>query len=166
MGPLDAPITIVNFSDFSCPYCKMQAPVLKTIGSQFAEQVAVVYRHQPSQVNDVGRGAAIAAECAGRFDSFEDYHDLLFHHFDSLGVRSWTSLAHDVGISDTIAFSACLRDPAVDAVVDRDVTAAAKLGAVATPTLLINDLKLLGYTDRDTLTKFVRAAMASGQAPR
>ena len=166
MGPLDAPITIVNFSDFSCPYSKTQAPVLKAIRNQFAEQVAVVYRHQPSQVNDVGRGAAIASECAARLDSFEAYHDLLFHHSDSLGTRSWTSLAHEAGIPDTVAFRTCLTDSAVDAIVDRDVAAAAKLGAVITPTLLINDLKVLGYTDRDTLTKFVRAAIGSGSLPR
>ena len=124
MGPLNAPVTIVNFSDFTCPYCQTQAPVLKTIRRQFAGQVAVVFRHQPSQTNDVGRRAAIAVECAARADAFEAYHDLLFHHMDSLGTKSWTSLAHEAGVSDTTAFRTCLGDPTVDDTVDRDVAAA------------------------------------------
>ncbi len=166
MGPLDAPVTIVNFSDFTCPYCERQAPVLKTIRHRFAEQVAVVFRHQPSQMSDMGRRAAIAAECAGRVDAFEAYHDLLFYHIDSLGTESWMSLALEAGVADTTAFRTCLEDPTVDDTVDRDVAAASKLGAIVTPTLLINDLKVLGYTDLDSLSMFVRAALESGSVPR
>ena len=166
MGPLNAPVTIVNFSDFTCPYCQTQAPVLKTIRRQFAGQVAVVFRHQPSQTNDVGRRAAIAVECAARADAFEAYHDLLFHHMDSLGTKSWTSLAHEAGVSDTTAFRTCLGDPTVDDTVDRDVAAASKLGAVVTPTLLINNIKALGYTDLDSLSMFVSAALEAGSVPQ
>ena len=162
MGPVNAPVTIVNFSDFTCPFCQTQAPVLKTIRRQFAGQVAVVFRHQPSQTNEVGRRAAIAVECAARADAFEAYHDLLFHHMDSLGAKSWTSLAHEAGVTDTTAFRTCMGDPTVEDAVDRDVTAASKLGAVVTPTLLINNLKALGYTDLDSLSMFVRAALESG----
>ena len=87
-GPPNAPVTIVNFSDFTCPFCQTQAPVLETVRRRFGGQVAVVFRHQPSQTNDVGRRAAIAAECAARADAFEPYHDLLFRHMDSLETRS------------------------------------------------------------------------------
>ena len=83
---------------------------------------------------------------------------------DSLENGSWISLAHDAGISDTVAFRMCLGDPAIGAIVDRDVAAAAKLGAVVTPTLLINDLKVLGYTDQDTLTQFGSAAFGATEA--
>ena len=166
MGPPDAPVTIVHFSDFTCRYCKTQAPVLSDIRSLFSGQVSVVYRHLPSRANDVGRRAAIAAECAARLGSFEAFHDLLFQHLDSLGTRSWISLAHEAGIPDNAAFGTCLRDPIVGAIVDRDVAAADQLGAIVTPTLLINDLKVLGYTEHDTLTEFVRSAIESGSASR
>lgn len=161
MGPPGAPVTIVNFSDFTCPFCQTQAPVLKTIRSQFAGQVAVVFRHQPSQRNEVGRQAAIAVECAARAEAFEPYHDLLFHHMDSLGTKSWTSIAHEAGVADTTAFRTCMGDPTIHETVDRDVAAASKLGAVVTPTLLINNIKALGYTDLDSLSMFVRAALDS-----
>lgn len=162
LGPLNAPVTIVNFFDFTCPFCQTQAPVLKTILRQFAGQVAVVFRHQPSQTNDVKRRAAIAVECAARADAFEPYHDLLFHHMDSLGTKSWTSMAQEVGVADTTAFRTCMGDPTIDDIVDRDVAAASRLGAVVTPTLLINNTKVLGYTDLDSLSMFVRSALESG----
>ncbi len=161
-GPPNAPVTIVNFSDFTCPFCQTQAPVLETVRRRFGGQVAVVFRHQPSQTNDVGRRAAIAAECAARADAFEPYHDLLFRHMDSLETRSWTSMAREAGVADTTAFSTCLGDPTIHDAVDRDVAAASKLGAIVTPTLLINDIKALGYTDLDSLSMFVRAVLESG----
>ena len=161
MGPSNAPVTIVNFSDFTCPFCQTQAPVLKTVRRQFAGQVAVVFRHQPSQRNEVGRQAAIAVECAARAEAFEPYHDLLFHHMDSLGTKSWTSIAHEAGVADTTAFRTCMGDPTMHDAVDRDVAAASELGAVVTPTLLINNIKALGYTDIDSISMFVRAALES-----
>ncbi|MXX33317.1 MAG: DsbA family protein [Gemmatimonadetes bacterium] len=161
MGPSNALVTIVNFSDFTCPFCQTQAPVLRTVRRQFAGQVAVVFRHQPSQRNEVGRQAAIAVECAARAETFEPYHDLLFRHMDSLGTKSWTSIAHEAGVADTTAFRTCMGDPTIRDAVDRDVAAASELGAVVTPTLLINNIKALGYTDLDSLSMFVRAALES-----
>ena len=70
-------------------------------------------------------------------------------------------MAHEAGVADTTAFRTCMGDPTIHDTVDRDVAAPSKLGAVVTPTLLINNIKALGYTDLDSLSMFVRAALDS-----
>ena len=161
MGPANAPVTIVNFSDFECRFCARQAPALKVIRQRFGDQVAVVYRHVPGLTPEVGRPAAIASECAALNGFFEVYHDALFRQQDWLVLDPWITLAQEVGGADADEFASCLSDPAAAARVNRDTIAAAKLGVDATPTLLINGLKVVGYTPADTLAIYVEASLAA-----
>lgn len=161
MGPVYAPVTIVNFSDFECRFCARQAPVLKIIRQRFGDQVAVVYRHVPGLTPEVGWPAAIASECAALGGFFEAYHDALFKQQDWLALDPWVTMAQEVGAANTDEFASCLNDPEVAARVSSDTIVAAELGVVATPTLLINGLKVVGYTPTDTLAMYVEASLAA-----
>lgn len=159
MGPQVAPVTIVEFSDFLCSYCQEQAPVLQSIRERFPNEVAVTYRHYPSHVKQFARPAAIASECAARVGAFEAFHNLLFAKWDSIGKKPWTSFAREVGVADTSQFVRCMREPSIAGRVDHDTAAAHRLGVIVTPTLLINDVLVPGYSDTESVTRYVQAAL-------
>lgn len=157
-GPTDAPLTIVEFSDFECPACAMAFRDLHELAHQHPELVRIEFHHFPldSECNpDVTTRmhpsaclAAIAAECAGRAEKFWEYHDLLFGAQDRLGRDDLIAKAAGLGIApDT--FAACLDDPAARTRVLSDAGAGAKLGITSTPTLIINGRMIEGALARD-----------------
>jgi len=157
LGPSDAPVTIVEFSDFQCPFCaKFTSYVdsLRTLGVQFR----VVYRHLPSPRHQFAMAAVRASECASTTGQFEQMHDALFERHDSIGTVPWTSFAVRAGIADTIAFKACIARPDPIQALVTDTLAARRLGVTGTPTLLINDLRLRGLPSFDSLRVYVLRA--------
>jgi len=156
MGPLTAPVTIVEFADFQCPFCRRAAPTLRALRQQYPTDLAVVYRHLPG--HQFSFAAAVAAECAGRFASFERFHDALYAQFDSIGKKPWARFAREVGIRDTSRFTSCLEDATVAERVARDTLAASTLAVTGTPTFLINGIELAGYREV-MLVGFVKAAL-------
>jgi protein-disulfide isomerase len=156
MGPESAAVTIVEFSDFQCPFCRRAAPTLRALRSRYPRDLAVIYRHLPG--HQYSLPAAIAAECAGRAGYFEAFHDALFAEADSIGKKPWSRFAREVGILDTAGFSACLRDASVPQLVFRDTLAATALAVRGTPTFLINDLEVTGYREAE-LSADVKAAI-------
>lgn len=157
MGPTAAPVTIVEFSDFECPYCRVASGSLHELRRWYASDVAIVYRHLP--IHEHAHAAAVASECAGRAGQFEAYHDALFAQVDSIGKKGWTRFALESGISDTAQFTLCLADSTVDALVRRDSLAAMQLGTHETPTFLINDLMVMGNPGFEQLNEYVKAAL-------
>lgn len=156
-GPRSPPVTIVEFSDFRCPFCSLQAEDLREIRKRFPIEVAVVYRHLPS--HGASRDAAVASECAARSGAFEAYHDLLFANADSIGMKSWTRFALEAGVTDTAAFAACFFDIDIARAIEYDKQTALGLKVSVTPTLLINEIIVPGRTPADSLEKLVRAAL-------
>jgi protein-disulfide isomerase/uncharacterized membrane protein len=167
-GPSTAPITIVEFSDFQCPFC---AQAFRDLHELLASRkdVRLIFRHFPldSACNSYLRrsmhpdacAAAIAAECAGRQDRFWEYHDLLFRNHDHLDRPNLVGYARELGINlDT--FIACLDDPAVRTTVSEDVEAGARAGISSTPTLFINGRVIEGALDR---TRYEYALIIEGQ---
>ena len=81
LGPDDAPITIVEFSDFQCPYCKRVVPTLHQLHEKYADQVRIVFRHLPlDKIHDRARPAAEASACANQQNGFWAFHDMLFEN--------------------------------------------------------------------------------------
>lgn len=158
LGPKDARVTIVQFADFQCVYCRIAAVELREIRRVWPTQVAVEYRHFP--VRRFAREAAVAAECANRSGLFEAYHDELYAQADSIGIKSWTKFAVEAGSHDTVAFADCLKSDGPIAVVARDSSAAARLGVNATPTFLINNLLIVGTPGFVKLYEYVAAALS------
>ena len=108
LGPLQAPVTLVIFSDFQCPYCRTLATYLPTLRSTYGDSLAIVFRHFPLPYHALAKVAARAAECAGEQQQFWSYHDTLFAAQDSLGVLQWLDIARRAGVGDLNDFRSCI----------------------------------------------------------
>jgi len=89
MGSPAAPVLLVEFGDFECPFCRRLAPVLEAAEQAHQGKVGVIYVHYPLESHRFARPAARAAECAALQSRFRQFHDALFHKQDSLGLKSW-----------------------------------------------------------------------------
>src|SRR5262245_24502184 len=155
-GRADAPVTIVEFSDFECPACGHAFGDLRDL-VRSRPDVKLVFRHFPldSRCNDRMKQqlhpdaclAAAAAECAGRQGRFWEYHDALFEHQKSLDRDSLFRYARDLGL-DITAFRTCLDDPGTMGSIAADVDAGARLGVESTPTIFINGRRIQGALER------------------
>ncbi len=157
MRPSSARVTIVEFSDFQCPFCRTAARYLRDLRSRYPSDVAVVYRHYP--LHEFAAQAALASECAAMAGAFEPIHDLFFAQGDSIGEKPWTRFALDVGVQDTVRFAECMRGQAAALALRRDTIAATQLGVHGTPTFLINDLQVAGYPGPAILDGYVEDAL-------
>lgn len=139
IGRADAPVQIVEFSDFQCPFCARTQPVINAVQRRRPDRVAVLYRHFPlDAIHPHARPAAVASECAAAQGRFQRMADLLFARQDSLGTTPWTRFAADAGVRDTAEFARCMARPAATAAVDRDARAGRATRVEVTPTLVIN----------------------------
>jgi Na+/H+ antiporter NhaA len=158
-GPMEAPVTLVEYGDFECPYCGQAEPVVRELLRDFGD-VRYVWRHLPlSDVHPRAQLAAEAAEAAGEQGAFWEMHDLLLDHQDRLGVSDVVGYAEELGL-DVERFADELRAHAGAARVAEDVDSADLSGVSGTPTFFINGRRHYGAYDIDTLTAAVRTARA------
>jgi Na+/H+ antiporter NhaA len=158
-GPIDAPVTIVEYGDFECPYCGRAEPVLRELLREFAD-VRYVWRHLP--LNDVHPRAQLAseaAEAAAEQGAFWELHDLLLDHQDALRPDDLIAHAQQLGL-DVERFTNHLREHAGAAHVAEDVDSADLSGVSGTPTFFINGRRHYGAYDIAALSAAVRAAGA------
>jgi protein-disulfide isomerase len=159
MGPPNTPVTIVVFSDFQCPACRVLADRLRTVRGERGKDIAVVHRHHPLRSHPHAGMAARASECAARQGRFEAMHDALFQAQSSIGNRPWGEFAKDARIGDLPEFGRCMEDGGVDSVLARDAALASRLGVEATPTFLINDMRFVGALPLSTLEHHIARAV-------
>jgi protein-disulfide isomerase len=153
LGPVDAPVTIVEFSDFHCPYCKRVLPSLTELRSLFGDKVKLVFRDFPlDRLHPQARGPAEAARCAHDQNKFWKYHDVLFANAPQAGLEQLKAYAEQVGL-DVVAFERCLTSGKHAAGVQRDVDEGNRLGVSGTPAFFINGRPLSGAQPVD---RFVR----------
>jgi Na+/H+ antiporter NhaA len=158
-GPLDAPVTVVEYGDFECPYCGQAEPVVRELLRDFGD-VRYVWRHLP--LNDVHlhtQLAAEAAEAAAVQGAFWEMHDLLLAHQNALRPGDLIGYAEQLGL-DVERFTNDLRDHAGAARVAEDVDSADLSGVSGTPTFFVNGRRHYGAYDIATLSAAVRAAGA------
>ena len=159
-GDPDAPVTIVEFSDFQCPFCsRFFQQTLPQLEKNYIEtgKVKFVYRDMPlDSLHPNARPAHIAAECADEQGMFWDYHDVLFESqgqwqrlSSSELSRTFVGYASDLGV-DTASFESCLNSPEIADEVNRDLLDARKYSATGTPTFFIGN-------EKDGFTKMVGA---------
>jgi protein-disulfide isomerase len=163
MGPAGAAVSIVVFSDFQCPACRALASSLKAIRAEFPRDVIVKYRHAPLPIHPFAVAAARASECAAHQNRFEQFHDALFLDQPTIGLAPWTRFATAAGVPDVAGFEQCMAAAAPSPVIARDTMDAHRLQVAATPTLLVNDLKLVGVPPMDTLRAVVNRAVAASR---
>jgi protein-disulfide isomerase len=158
-GPLDAPVTLVEYGDFECPYCGRAEPVVRELLREVGD-VRYVWRHLP--LNDVhphAQMAAEAAEAAANQDAFWEMHDLLFDHQDALEPDDLMSYAGQLGL-DAERFMDDLSNRAGVARLADDVDSADLSGVSGTPTFFVNGRRHYGAYDIETLKNAVRLARA------
>src|ERR687890_659638 len=158
-GPLEAPVTVVDYGDFECPYCGQAEPVVRELLRDFGD-VRYVWRHLPlNGVHPHAQLAAEAAEAAAEQSAFWPMHDLLFDHQDALRPADLIRYAGQLGL-DTERFSGQLREHVGANRVAEDVESADLSGVSGTPTFFVNGLRHYGAYDVATLSAAVRAAGA------
>lgn len=143
VGPANAPVTIVEFSDFQCPYCKLSVPMIKAILAKYPDKVKVVYRDYPGPNHPHAQQAAEAAQCAGEQGKFWEYHDSLFDRQTPGTGWNFTELAREIGLNEE-AFATCLNTGRYREEVAKDLQDGFKLGVTSTPTFFINGRPLVG----------------------
>lgn len=161
-GPEDAAVTLIEFSDYQCPFCARAEPTVKALLARYPTQLRLVYRHLPLDFHPQARGAAEAAVCAHRQERFWAYHDLLFADPSALGRESLLGRAQELGL-DVSAFQVCLDDPATAERVQRDVEDARAAGATGTPTFFVNGIRLTGARPLEDFVALIERELARPQ---
>ncbi len=158
-GALDAPVTVVEYGDFECPYCGQAEPVVRELLREHGD-IAYVWRHLP--LNDVhpnAQQAAEAAEAAANQGAFWEMHDLLLERQEALSFRDLVGYARELGL-DAERFQDDLRTRDGSARIAQDVDSADLSGVSGTPTFFVNGLRHYGAYDIATLSAAVKAARA------
>jgi protein-disulfide isomerase len=160
-GTSSAPVVIVEFGDFECPFCAAFANrALRGVLAEYSTDVALDFRHWPLPMHRLAYPAARAAECAGAQGRFNAYADVLFAKHDSLGIISFDQFAVDAGVPDRSAFDSCNASGIPVPAIERDSHEALAIGARGTPTVIINGTLYYGTPDSVQLDTLVRAALA------
>ncbi len=162
-GPADAPITIIEFSDFNCQYCgRFARDTLPLLRQNYGDQIRFVYRDfailGPTSVD-----AAIASECANDQDAFWVYHDLLFANQGNFSQESLIAYAAQAELNPE-RFTACLTDSAIRQEVLADTAEAQRLGATGTPTFFINGRPVVGAQPYEVFVSVIDAELAGAGA--
>jgi protein-disulfide isomerase len=163
-GPLDAPVTLLEYGDYECPYCGQAEAVVRELLTSFGDDVRYVWRHLP--LNDVhphAQTAAEAAEAAAAQGAFWDMHDLLLDHQEELRPRDLVRYAEDLGL-DVDRFTADVRERAHASRIADDVASADESGVAGTPTFFVNGRRHAGAYDLATLTAAVERARSRARA--
>lgn len=161
-GAQDAPVTIVEFSDFHCPFCRSVQPTLTDLLARYKGRVRLVYKHLPlDTLHPQARRASHASYCAQQQGKFWEFHDVLYQ--DGSSDSSDASLARIAAAAglEHAPFERCLASPDAAAVVERDVTQGSELGLTGTPGFFINGRELNGAQPLDAFVRVIEEELAT-----
>jgi protein-disulfide isomerase len=160
LGPEDAPITIVEFSDFQCPFCRRwHEEVYEPLLASYPGKIRMVYRHLPlTSIHPDAFSAAEAAMCAGEQDAFWQYHEKLFSS-ETLGSQLYTQYAQELTL-DITAFEVCMTEHRYQEAIQTDSDFAINLGISSTPTFFINGLAIVGAQPLDVFKQVIDKELA------
>jgi protein-disulfide isomerase len=158
-GPKDAKVTIVEWSDFECPFCSRVGPTLKQIKEAYPKDVRVVFRHQPLSFHANAKGAAEASMAAHEQGKFWEYHDKLFANQRALDRASLERYAEELKL-DMGKFKAALDSGKFRGKVEADAAAGAAVGANGTPTFFVNGREFVGAQPFESFKRVIDEEMA------
>jgi protein-disulfide isomerase len=136
-GAADAPVTIVVFTDFQCPYCARIVPVLNEVLEKNKGKAKLVFKNFPLSMHQFARKAAAAALAANKQGKFWEYHDRLFQNYNRLNDQVVLEQAQQLGL-DMQKFEKDMNDPQIQQVINQDLQDVAKAEVRATPTIFVN----------------------------
>ena len=143
-GPASAPVTVIEFSDFQCPYCKQVVPTIEQAIAKYGDKIRVVFRQYPlTSIHPQAFKAAEASLCAAEQGKFWELHDRMFANQQKLGVDDLKKHAADLKL-DTAKFNKCLDSGEKASVVQADLADGKKVGVTGTPAFFINGILLSG----------------------
>jgi protein-disulfide isomerase len=163
-GPADAPITIIEFSDYQCPFCKRwHQEVYQPLLAAYPGKIRLVYRNLPlDSIHPDAFPAAEAAMCAGEQNAYWQYHEKLFNG-DSLGTEVYKQYAQELGL-DMTTFESCITDHKYQQAIQDDSNFATNLGVRSTPTFFINGLAIVGAQPLEVFKQVIDKELA-GEIP-
>ncbi|MHB8776565.1 MAG: DsbA family protein [Anaerolineales bacterium] len=166
IGPEDAAIVIVEFSDFQCPFCKrFHDETYQQLLAAYPGKIRFVYRHLPlTSIHPEAFPSAEASMCANEQNAFWEYHDKIFENQDKLGRELYPQIAGDLKL-DTTAFESCLNAGKYKDLIQQDSDFALNLGVQSTPTFFINGLALVGAQPLSAFTQVIDKELA-GEIPK
>jgi protein-disulfide isomerase len=157
-GAADAPVQIVEFSDFECPYCGMAAETIKQVQAKYGDKVALTYINFPLPMHPDARPAAEASLCANEKGKFWEYYDKLFANQKLLDSLSLIRYATEVGL-DANEFQKCVDEHRFAAQVDADIEKGKSVGMNGTPGFYINGVNLPGAVPIDQFSEVIDAEL-------
>jgi protein-disulfide isomerase len=158
-GPKDAPVTLVEFTDFHCPFCGKAVATLKDVMREYDGKIRWVFRDFPiASLHPRAPKAAEAARCAGEQGRFWEYHDLLFESQSPATIEDFRRSAEQLKL-DLKSFGQCLDSGKHQAAVEADVQEGARLGVTGTPTFFINGRILVGAQPLESFRKIIEAEL-------
>ncbi len=164
-GGAKAPVTIIEFSDYQCPFCGRAEGTVDQVMKTYGDKVRLVYRDFPLPMHPLARPASEAANCANAQGKFWEYHAKLFANQTALSEDKLKEYAKDLGL-DTAKFEACLAQKPFKAAIDKDIEDGSKVGVTGTPAFFINGRMLSGAQPFDKFKEVIDEEISAKSASR
>jgi protein-disulfide isomerase len=158
-GPANAPVELIEFSDFQCPYCETAFPTVNQVLTTYGDRIHFVYRHYPLVIHPRARPAAEAAQCAAEQGKFWQFHDRLFGDQSRLSDEDFKQDAAQLGLN-ALQFNACVDSHKYKAEIDADIHAGDEAGVSGTPAFYINGRMLSGAQPFDAFKRIIDEELA------
>jgi protein-disulfide isomerase len=164
LGSKDAPVQLIEFADFECPYCASFHESLAALRRRYPTQLAITYVHFPLPGHRYALPAAQAAECAAAQGRFEAMHDALYDGQRFLGIKPWREYATASSVPDLAAFDECTSRTESGNRIEQGRHLAADLNVRGTPTILINGW-MINRTPSDAELEGMVKLVLTGHSP-
>jgi protein-disulfide isomerase len=159
-GPADAPVEIIEFSDFQCPFCKRGADTMDAVVDQYGDQVTIVFKDFPLSFHNNAQIAGEAGECADDQNKFWEMHDWMFNNQGALDKASLKSAAADLGL-DSTEFDDCLDTGKYTDEVKADMAQGQSVGVSGTPAFFVNGILVSGAQPLNVFQAIIDAELAA-----
>ncbi|MFQ5415826.1 MAG: DsbA family protein [Myxococcota bacterium] len=160
-GPGSAKVTLVEFSDFQCPYCSRVTPTIKQIEKEYGDKVRIVFKHLPLRIHSRAAAAHAASEAAHRQGKFWEMHDLIFANQREMAPEKYVEYAEKIGL-DMDRFERDVAAAEIKEKVDADAAEAQTLGVTGTPGFFINGRFLRGARPFQSFKEVIDEELAAG----
>jgi protein-disulfide isomerase len=161
-GSADALVTLIEWSDFQCPYCSRVTPTMKELEKTYGNDLRIAFKHNPLGFHPRAKPAALAAEAAGKQGKFWEMHDRLFENQKDLSDENFITWAGELGL-DIEQFKKDLADPALSKKIDAQQEQGNTLGARGTPAFFVNGRFLSGAQPVEAFKKLIDEEKAKAE---